>query len=537
MAAMSQGSLHRCSNIGRFRLISISGLTLLFVASCLALSPTSIAQQQQPQSDTPSSQAPAYTLHSSTRIVLTDVTVKDRAGHVVHGLPASAFHIFDNNQPQTITTFEEQNAAATAIDTAPASDPGTYSNDYLVHLPPVLNIVVLDTTGLSFVQQAYLAYQFNRFLKTLPSDLPLALYARVGETTVLLQNFTSDHERLLNASQKVMPRLAPLGRDPLGINDLNLLRQVSIELAQIPGRKNVLWFSGGQIPLSLDPTTYAADPVALREVYDLLEKARISIYPIDARGLADVRGVSARFVTLQHLQMSEIANGTGGQAFYNRNDLDKITDNILATDNSYYTLVFSPANFTADNKWHQVKVTVEGSRYQLSYRRGYYADGFNLEAPKDNKPRTLLLGDAKTMDLPADLRSSPIIFQASVVPAGTPEPGEHFFPLNDNVSHEKGTKTYTIRYSLPADVFATHAVNGRENASFEVAVLAFNQLGEKVGEKADHVAVKFPQSDSHVPVDIAQNIDLRNGDLYLYIAVWDTTTGRAGTLQIPFTAR
>jgi VWFA-related protein len=287
MAAMREGPLHRRSNIGRLRPVSYLRLSLLLIASLpLAFSAQS-PQAQQPQaspSQAPSSQTPVYTLHGATRIVLTDVTVKDRAGHVIHGLPASAFHISDDNQPQTISTFEEHNNAPTAIAALPASAPDTYSNEFLNHLPPVLNIVVLDTTSLSLIQQMYLAYEFNNFLKTLPPDLPLALYARVGETPVLVQDFTSDRKLLLAASAKVMPHLPPPGRDPVHITDNNLLQELAVELSQLPGHKNILWFSGGEAGISFDPRTYS-DPTVLQSVYDQLELARISVYPIDARGL------------------------------------------------------------------------------------------------------------------------------------------------------------------------------------------------------------------------------------------------------------
>jgi VWFA-related protein len=471
-------------------------------------------------------------LHGSARIVLTDVTVKDRAGHIVHELPASAFHISDNNQPETISTFEEHNNAPTAIQNLPASAPNTYSNAFLEHLPPVLNIVVLDTATLRLTDQMYLAYEFNNFLKSLPPDLPLALYARVGEAPVLVQDFTSDHALLLAASAKVMPHLPPPGRDPLHITDNNLLGQLAIELAQLPGRKNVLWFSGGEAGISLDPRDYQ-DPSVLQSVYDQIELARISVYPIDARGLTG-NGAS---LALQHLQMREIADNTGGEAVYNRNWLAQAATKILEQDNSFYTLVFSPKDFHPDNKWHQVKVKVDGGPYTLSYRRGYFADGTNLGPKSDDRPRTLLLAGGKTKDLPADLHSSPIIFTASIVPAGDPPPtpGAEFYALNDNAPVKKGRNTYSIFYSLPPDILATHTVDGRENASFEVAVLGFNQAGEQVLEKGDRVSVKFPHDDPHMPVDVAQNVGLPRGDLYLFVAIWDLTTGRTGTLQIPFT--
>ncbi|HTV09846.1 MAG TPA: VWA domain-containing protein [Candidatus Aquilonibacter sp.] len=503
------------------------------VALALALSAGPAARSVAQQNPAPDSQSPSYTLHTSSRIVLTDVTVKDRKGHIVHGLPESAFHIFDNNRPQTISSFEEHDAAPTAIQASSVSTPNTYSNDFLQHLPPVLNIVVLDTTSLSLPDQMYLAWEFNNFLKTLPPNLPLAIYARTGDAVILVQSFTADRKLLLEASRKVMPHLPPPGRDPVVISDYALLDEISIELAQLPGRKNVLWFSGGERLQTFDPRT-VSDPGDLRQAYDLLEKARISIYPIDARGLLVSHSPG---LALQHLQMEETAAGTGGEAFYNRNGLKLAAQQILSSDNSFYTLVFSPNDFEENNKWHEVKVKVEGGDYQLSYRRGYFADGYNMDgAPR--KSNTMLLTNGETQTLPADLRSSPIIFTASVVPANapSPDPTTQFRAFNDAVNLKHGEKLYTIRYSLPPDVFASRLVDDRENAAFEVAVLAFNQAGEKIDERADRVRVKFPENNPHMPINVAQNIALRRGDLFLYIAIWDTTTGRAGTLQIPFTA-
>jgi VWFA-related protein len=491
-----------------------------------------LAAQQAPDTPPPSS---PYTLHGSARIVLTDVTVKDRAGHIIHDLPASAFHIFDNNHPQAISTFEEHNAAPTAIKETSSTAPNTFSNEFLQHLPPVLNIVVLDTTSLRLTDQMYLAYEFNRFLKTLSPNLPLAIYARVGESTVLVQDFTSDRQLLLAASAKVMPHLPPPGvGNGGGTIATPLLIQIATELAQIPGHKNVLWFTGG-INQNFDPLAHPEalrDPgqTDLRQAYDLLEKARVSVYPIDARGVIGV--------TLEQIAMEDVAKDTGGQAFVNRNALTKISNDILAADNSFYTLVFSPKDFTPDNKWHKLTVKVDGSNYQLSYRRGYYADGFNMEPSNEKKPRTLLLAGGKTRDLPADLHTSPIIFTASIVPFGSsnPEPGKEFYSIQSEPVPPKHMKGYTIRYTLPPDAFNTHIVDGRENATFDIAILASNQAATHHLSMGRRVSVTLPKSHSPATINLAQDINLPPGDLYLYIAVWDTTNGRTGTLQIPFTA-
>jgi VWFA-related protein len=473
-------------------------------------------------------------LHTGVRVVLTDVTVTDSHGNVIHNLPRSAFHITDDGKPQHLSTFKESDGTEQTPVVVPVTAPGVYSNEFLQHLPPVLNILVLDTVNLGIVDQMSFSVEFTRFIKTLPPDQSLAVYARTGEQAVLIQNFTSDHNLLLSAAAKVLPRLAPPGRDPLRISDTELLYQIATQLEQIPGRKNVLWFSGGSASfLKPDPTATGEDPGSLRQVYDELEAARIAIYPFDARGLQ----VSTNSgLTGQHLQMEDIADATGGQPILNTNGLSTAANHVLATDTSFYTLTYSPQGFKADNKWHKVEVTVEG-HYNLSYRRGYFADGNNLDAPHPNKTRTRLFANGQTRDVPADIHSSPIIFEAGVRPAQPADQDSSasrvFYRLHPLQPAKKGTQSYLVEYTVPPDTFATQTVDGRKQANFDIAALAFNQAGERLAVDAQRVHVKFPADDPHRAIQVAQQLDLRKGDVYLFLAVWDTATGRLGTLQIP----
>jgi hypothetical protein len=50
---------------------------------------------------------PSFTLRTQPRAVLIDVTVMDANGNPVHDLSRSAFHVFDNKQPQDIASLDE----------------------------------------------------------------------------------------------------------------------------------------------------------------------------------------------------------------------------------------------------------------------------------------------------------------------------------------------------------------------------------------------------------------------------------------------
>ncbi|MEA2543943.1 MAG: hypothetical protein QOH35_5309, partial [Acidobacteriaceae bacterium] len=61
--------------------------------------------QEQSAAETQPDQS-TYLFHTDTRVVLTDVTVTNANGDPVHGLRQSAFHIFDNKEPQVLASFE-----------------------------------------------------------------------------------------------------------------------------------------------------------------------------------------------------------------------------------------------------------------------------------------------------------------------------------------------------------------------------------------------------------------------------------------------
>ena len=216
--------------------------------------------QSQPQNQPPANQP--YTIQISSRVVLTDVTVIDRKGNPVHGLPESAFRVFDNNKPQTIATFEEHTDTP-AVKIKPAAMPaGEYSNDYLLHLPSVLNVVIIDIANLRITDQMYLNYELTKFFEEQPDGQPLAIYLRAGNGCFLVQDFTSDRALLLSALHKAIPRIPPTGREYL--SDIDTLHQVATYLSQLPGRKNVLWFSGGSTLYLRDDAELYDDPAMWR---------------------------------------------------------------------------------------------------------------------------------------------------------------------------------------------------------------------------------------------------------------------------------
>ena len=531
--------------------------SLAALLGLLTLGPLTLLSAQSPQQPDTSSQPqdnnPALTLHAESRIVLADVIVTDRHGNAVHGLTASDFQVFDNNQPQHIASFEEHSTEHTASTTD--------------QHPATLNVVLLDTTNLELPDQMYLHIQLTRFIKALPSGQPIAIFARHGDYTTLLQPFTADHALLEAAIDRALPRILVVGREYR--SDADTLRQVGIYLRQLPGRKNILWFTGGSTAYLLDglaaltapspqgpppnsaqaAATQAASapsvPLAvgsvgegldvLRDVYDELEAARIAIYPIDARGLTTEGDVA---LGPQQTQMIQTADATGGEAILNRNSLALAAAHILTTDSSSYTLTYSPQNFHYDSKWHNIRITLRRSDLHLSYRRGYFADKPHPFPPGQHKLSTLLADDPKQVTAP-DLHSNPIQFEASVHPASeTPAPpatNAAFVPLRPAAPAAKGTTAFHVDYALSTGGLSPSEANGTSRATVILAAVVLDSNGERIGQTLDRVRFSLAPGDPPRKLLVEQQVDLPKGDNFLALAVWDPVSGHLGTLQIPVT--
>jgi VWFA-related protein len=493
------------------------------------------------------------TFQVNARVVLTDVTVTDKDGNPVRGLKEQDFRIFDNGRPETLKSFEEH-AGRRSSGFEPLSNPsGVYSNAAMLHPPAVVNAILIDTTTIDLIDQMYLYQQLTKFVQKLPAGEPVAVFCRAGQMTLLLQSFTTDHAALMKAIRKAVPHFQR--PDAQYATDVQTLQQVAFYLGQMPGRKNLLWFSGGSsLYLQVDPMsaqggglTGAATgqqmvaPVGMdlpnipdyRQIYDLLEQERITLYPIDARGLVTY---GSQAMIGQHLQMSADAEATGGQAWYNTNGLAQAAEHILSTDGDYYTLTYSPDDLRNNGRWHRVEVKLRERGYRLSYRRGYFDDEKNGESPTA-RTRTILTAKGTTKQV-LDNQSEPITFTAQVA---------EISPLAQNAAvragqirpPKPGEVQYAIVYQVPASALTPRSVEANHRGTYVIGsgVLVFDQYGSLVKRQGQTLTMTADEREIRAKPDgemrFDEEVDLPSGEDYLYLVVWDATTGRVGTMNVP----
>ena len=190
-------------------------------------------------------------------------------------------------------------------------------------------------------------------------------------------------------------------------------------LGSMPGQRIMVFVSPGFIPSTLQ--------LEFSEVVDRATKANIVINTIDARGLytpdigditnpnvdpPKIAGYKSTYrVAAQSAQedvLAQLADGTGGTFFHNRNDVDEGLREAGAAPAMTYLLGFSPQNMRLDGSLHTIKVSfAHKTNYKIQARHGYFAPRHvtdPVEAAKQEIQEALFSQD-EIRDLPVDLHT------------------------------------------------------------------------------------------------------------------------------------
>ena len=556
-----------------------------------------------------SAAAPTQTLRTGVQLVVEDVVVTDKNGTPVHGLQQSDFTVIENKAEQHIKGFEEH--AGDAIKSPDALPPGTFSN-VPATTSRVVNVLLLDGLNTPPQSQPYLHDQLVKFLAAERPGTQTAIFT-LNYRLSLLQDFTTDPSILKRAVKLQGVQFSPLlnrelndqpahkesealtdlielsgGSNPTieGIQrtlldmqarqvsqqtqvrariTMEALNQLARYLAGVPGRKNLLWFSGSfpvfiqrDIQTTGDPFAGQADlHDELKRTVDLLAKNQVSVYPIDARGLEAAPSQSAdqntpsptnprtrltygttsatprddQFYADQaneHSTMRNLAEGTGGEAFYNTNDLLRATQRATADGGNYYTLLYTPPEDAKPGEFRPVQVKVKKSGLNLAYRRGYYTAALSETAAE----RQSALRETASSDSPdaseIPLRLQPVLADdtpaAKTIGLGTVRTAEH---------HQ-----YALDLSIPADALNfTQGADGKMHATLEFATLIYDAKGKPTDSHQDLATpaldpVRFRAMQAgglHFHHTVALPT---TGKQTVRVLVHDVSTNRVGSLRL-----
>jgi VWFA-related protein len=363
----------------------LSGAMLLGILSLQAAAAQTAAQTAPSPKQPPSTDVP--TLHVTSQLVFLDVTVLDAKGHpVVTGLTPDDFSITQDKKPQRIFSFEAPDAHVAADDTADDNPAGK---------APV-TIFVLDQLNSSFEQMAYIRYCVHKYLANEPDELkaPAEVMVLGNESLEMVQGYTRSKQELLSAVDHLpaaIPyKLNPSFFDERFLQSINGLRQIALENSGIPGRKNILWIGHGGPSLytsSLDPKTTEQVTTYVHKTANMLVNARMSLFliypglevttrrssfaPRSAIAAEDPIGDDDPFSG--DVNFGVFVNETGGQLFYNRNDLDQLIRTSVELGSRYYTLTYQPPESIANGKFLRIRVAMRNPALQALTKAGYFS--------------------------------------------------------------------------------------------------------------------------------------------------------------------
>jgi VWFA-related protein len=559
------------------------------------------------------------TLRSSVRVVLIDVVVTDnKKDEPVTALPKEQFEVFEDGKPQTLVSFEEHAGVpdVPALSRMAHLPPNVFSNAPLAKAGDAANILLLDSLNTEIGDQSYVHSEMIKYIKDVRPGTRLAIFT-LSDRLRFVQGFTEDPALLMaavngkksagnpelssllqtaseqNANLRAVDQMSEMAaatgsaslqaaaaalanfqRENLNSQigtrvklTLEAIEQLAMYLQAIPGRKNVIWFSGS-FPLSnlsMDQNQMVRQyGEEIAKTANLLVGARIAIYPIGvgAMGLAPNRMydfsaaqpskiASAQSMTRyqtnsldaestervqNEASLQELAFNTGEQYFLNTNGFNDVLDHVLKTGTHYYTLTYSPTNRKMDGQLRKIVVKVGGGKYHLAYRRGYYATDELLTATK-SKPSGDPLRPLMEHGTPD---STEILYTLHVAPAATP-PGQRSAHAGDKQDLKEPVTRYTITCTVsPENLDLAASADGMRHGNIEVTVLLYDRDGAPVNWLVRMLQVPIsPEHYAQVQANgiaFHLEIDAPANAAYLRSGLYDLGSNKAGTIEIPLAA-
>jgi Ca-activated chloride channel family protein len=249
------------------------------------------------------------------------ITVSDSNGRFVAGIPRSAFHVYEDGKPQTISHFTSDNV-------------------------PLELVTAVDISGSMTPTMPKLKKAVKEFLGAVPPRHQVTLLGFNDTIFALTRKTTDPAERM-----RAVDRLAPWGATAL----YDVILRANDMLGRQIGRKAVVVFSDGE-----DQGSH----VALQDVERRLQTSDVTLYMI-----GQGRGVSQEY--LRNI-MLRLTTPTGGRAFFTESidQLHGAFEELLDELSNQYLIGYQPSNGRRDDKWREIKVEVDGYR-NVRARQGY----------------------------------------------------------------------------------------------------------------------------------------------------------------------
>jgi VWFA-related protein len=579
----------------------------------IAVSFGAVVAQTQQQPEKP---APDDVLRITTQLVQVDAVITDKNDQVIPDLKLSDFSLYENGKRQELQFIEyvgvhsrprvEGNTAAAA-----RGDSDVALNLSAADLHRVFAFVVDDLT-IPSEDMSTVRNLLTDFVDKRMGNDDLVAIVRVIGGTGLLQQFTSDKQLLHRAIAQLTPsthpysafnnfkgvdRLNPFGalsagdsgdltlpstganssgsapmdaetsldgytRGARSLTTLTVAGNVIDSMRSLPGRKNMVLFSGGLPIFSSTPAEASLDgsPVSiqetssltstvnylLRSLTDRASRAGVAINTMDVRGLKASRGVSsftdpgnearsglARFdqggatfgrapdmsifdnigldTLTGHQGLEALSDATGGLSVANTNNFSEGLDRVIDRS-SYYILAYKPTE-PFDGKFHKLQIKVDRAGARVYSRVGYVA--------KADEPT-------------ASLTKEQTIIRAAMSPLAKREVDVSGAIQYRFVPDNRAMIDVDLRIDA-SKLDIKQGDDGKYETSLDVVGFVVNRLGKTEAGFSETLSAKLTPDEYKRTLTnglgYTGRVELIPGGYQLRVAVRESGTGRLGTLS------
>ncbi len=490
-------------------------------------------------------QEPPVRFRVSSNLILVDVRVRDSQGRPITGLRAEDFSIWEEGVLQEISFFQEIALPLTASPVVRAettSAPTRVAADSSQPVAPEKRLLILlfnfSSAGLQDIQMMRGAAQ--QFLEEDFTGDDAAAVLVFNNGLEMLTDFTSDRallSRILGGLSDGNPELdlslpeeeADSEQDSASqfIADetefalfetnqqLSAIQSVAEAFRDVLGRKALLYFSSGLTSRGIE------NEEQMRWTTDLCNRANISIYSVDARGLVALspgggahragggsgifngRAALNQLVSLSQSQeaLITLAADTGGAALVDDNDLSKIFRQAREDASHYYLIGYSTPTPPSDGRFRRIEVRTQPSYARLEYRTGYYADRPYRSLSAAEREFRLL----QTVVEEVPVSEFPLEISAEYFPDSS---GQYQVPILLGFNHSQLSR-----------------LSGARELDLEVIMLARDTLGMTRAGIRDKVEIRRVGEDAEIHFVYENLLVLDPGQYQLKAYVRDNRTG------------
>jgi Ca-activated chloride channel family protein len=274
---------------------------------------------------------PVTTFRTESNLVSLNVSVFDKEGRIVKGLPQSAFTVYEDGQKQDIKLFRQEDV-------------------------PISLGLVVDSSASMFNKRDRVNSAAVAMMKASNPDDEVFVIT-FNEVALVTQDFTSNVKQLESSLQKVEPKGETAMRDALALG-LDYLRSHSKK-----DKKVLLVLTDGEDNSSIEKQDHLIRAAHLTNAI---------IYGIGILGSEQPASAARAKASLDALTLA-----TGGRSWYpgDAAETEKITPEIAHVIRNQYVIGYTPENTAAGAGFRTIRVDVNVPGVTVRTRSGYYGRG------------------------------------------------------------------------------------------------------------------------------------------------------------------